>query len=88
MTASKFAKTCFFMREIIITPILQGFDQKNHFFERWSWFSLNNLGLALGMDLKFYISVAKELKVKVRKFLGLIPTFVEVTREKHVGGPF
>ena len=76
------------MREIIITPILQRFDQKNHFFERWSWFNLNNLGLALGMDLKFYISVAKELKVKVRKFLGLIPTFVEVTREKHVGGLF
>ena len=28
----------------------------------------------------------KELKVKVRKFLGLILTFAEVTREKQVGG--
>ena len=36
--------------------------------------------------MKFYISVAKELKGNVRKFLGQVPTFVEVTREKLVGG--
>ena len=42
------------------------------------------------MDLKFYTSVAKGLKVKARKFLGLIPTFVEVTGKKlaGVGGLF
>ena len=28
----------------------------------------NNLGLALGITLKFYTSVAKGLKLKVRKF--------------------
>ena len=28
------------------------------------------------------------LKLKVRKFLGLIPRFVEVTGKKLVGGPF
>ena len=38
------------------------------------------------MDLKFYISVAKGLELKVRKFWGLISTFVEVTGEKLVGG--
>ena len=38
------------------------------------------------MALKIYTSVAKELKLKVRKFLGLIPTFVEVTWKKVVGG--
>ena len=43
-------------------------------------------GTALGTNLKFYISVEKELKLKVRKFSGLIPTFVEVTRKKLVGG--
>ena len=43
------------------------------------------MGLALGMALKFKASLAKELKLKVRKFLGLIPTFVEVTGEKLVG---
>ena len=48
----------------------------------------NNLGLVLGTNVKFYISVAKGLKLKVKKFLGLILTFVEVTGEKLVGGLF
>ena len=46
------------------------------------------MGLVRGMDLKFYTSAEKELKLKVIKFLGLIPTFVEVTWEKLVGGLF
>ena len=62
--------------------------RKTTFFEGWSWFKFNNLGLTLGTNLKFYTSVAKGLKLKVRKFWGLIPTFVEVTREKLVGGSF
>ena len=37
------------------------------------------------MALKFYTSVEKGLKLKIRKFGGLIPTFVEVTEEKLVG---
>ena len=40
------------------------------------------------MALKFYISVAKILKLKVRKILWLNPTFVEVSGEKLVGGLF
>ena len=40
------------------------------------------------MNLKFYISVTKGLKLKVGKFLGLILTFVEVLGEKLVGGLF
>ena len=59
--------------------------RKTAFFDRWSWFKFNNLGLALGTNFKFYTSVAKGLKLKVRKFLGLIPTFVEITEEKLVG---
>ena len=70
----------------VITSILQGFDQKNCFFRKWSWFKFNNLGLALGMTLKFYTNLAQGLKLKVRKFWGQIPTFVEVTGEKPVGG--
>ena len=46
----------------------------------------NNLGLALGMALKFYTSLTKGLKLKVRTFERLIPTFVEVTGEELVGG--
>ena len=63
-------------------------NRKIAFFEGWSCFKFNNLRLPLGTNLKFYISVAKGLKLKVRRFWGLIPTFVEVTREKLVGGSF
>ena len=62
--------------------------RKTAFFDGWSWFKFNNLGLALGTNLKFYTSVAKGLKLKVRKFWGPNPTFVEVTGEKLVGGSF
>ena len=41
-----------------------------------------------GMALKFYTSEKTiRLKVKVRIFLGLIFTLVEVTGQKLVGGP-
>ena len=40
------------------------------------------------MALKFYTSMAKGLKLKVRMFRGLIPTFVEVVGEKLIGGTF
>ena len=46
----------------------------------WDWHKAPNL--------KFYTSLLKGLKLKVRKFWGLIPTFVEVTGEKLVGGFF
>ena len=59
--------------------------RRNNFFEGCSWFKFNNLGLALGMALKCYTSVAKGLKLKVRTFWWL---FVEVTKEKLVGGRF
>ena len=60
--------------------------RKTAFFERWSWFKFDNLRLALDTKLKFYTSVAKGLKLKVRKFWELIPTFVEVAGEKLVKG--
>ena len=40
--------------------------------------------LALSLTLKFYTSVTKGLKLKIRKILRIIPTFVEVTAEKKV----
>ena len=64
------------MREITITSILQGFDQKNLFFEGYPWFSFKDLALTLVMVLNSYTKVAKGLKLKVRKFWGLIRTFV------------
>ena len=56
--------------------------RKIAFFEGWSWFKFNNLGVVLITDLKLDTSVAKGLKLKVRKFWWLILTFVEVTRAK------
>ena len=55
--------------------------RKITFFEGWSWLKFNNVELALGRNLKFYTNMAKGLKWKVRKFLGTIPTFAEVTGE-------
>ena len=60
--------------------------RKTAFFEGWSWFKFNKLGMALGTNLKFYTSVKKGSKLKVRKFCGIVPSFVEVTEEKLVGG--
>ena len=82
----KFGNSSISVKEVITTSILSGFDQKNRIFERWSWLKFNNLKLALSTNLKFWPSVAKGLKLKVRKFLGLIPTFVEVTGENWSEG--
>ena len=59
--------------------------KKPIFFKGWSWPKFNNLGLALGINLKIYTSKEKRLKLKFREFWGLIPRFVEVTGEKLVG---
>ena len=83
----KFGDSSTSMREIIITSIFcKDLTRKTIYFEGRCWFKFNNLRLALGMAFKFYKSVAKGLRLKVKKFGGLIPTFVEVTGEKLVGG--
>ena len=79
----KFGNCIISIREVITTSVLWGFDHKG-----WSWFKFNNLGLALGANLKFYTSVTKGSKLKVTKCWGLILTFVEVPGEKLVGGLF
>ena len=75
-----------FISEVAITSILKGFDQKNNFFVACFWFKFNNLVLVLGMALEFCKSVEKEFKLKLRKFLGPISTFVEITGEKLLEG--
>ena len=57
------------------------------FFEKWSQFKFNNLALALGTNLKCYSSVAKGLKLNVRKFWRQVSTFAEVTGEKLLTPP-
>ena len=82
----KFANSSNSLRESY-TQFYKNLARKATFFEGWPWFKFNNLGLALGMTLKFYTSVTKELKLKVTKFYGLTPTFVEITWESLVGEP-
>ena len=36
----------------------------------WLWFMFNNLGLALGANFKFYLSLEKGYKLKVERFAG------------------
>ena len=45
----------------------------------WYWY------LTIGVDLKFYSSVAKGLRLKVRMFWGLIPRFEKIAVEKMEG---
>ena len=40
------------------------------------------------MILTVHTSVTKRLKLKVRKFLEIIPTFIEIVGEKVVGMTF
>ena len=71
--------TVAFLSEKLSQPqFYKNLTKKNAFFEGWSWFRFSNLRLALGTNLKFYTVVAKGLKLKVRKFWELIPTFEEV----------
>ena len=44
------------------------------------------MGLLLGKKLTYYTSVAKGLKLNVRRFLGLILAFLKVTEKELVGG--
>ena len=46
------------------------------------------MGLARGMALEFYTSVANELKIKARNFYRQNPRFVEVTEGKLLGEAF
>ena len=66
----KFGNSSISVTEVIVTSIIKGFDQKNHFFERWSWFKFNNLGLALGTNLKLQTIMTNGLKLKVTSFGG------------------
>ena len=54
---------------------------KKHCFEGWSRFKFNNLGLAIGMGLKFY---NRKLKTKIQNVLETNSNVLEVTGKKLV----
>ena len=73
------------MKEFLITSILDGFDQTKTIFLRDALGSSSIIwGLAHVFPLKFYTSVVKPLRLRVRKVLELSPTLVEVTGKKLV----
>ena len=58
--------TAAFLWEKLSQPqFYKDLTRKIAFFEGWSWFKFNNLGLARGANLKFCTSVAKGFKIKV-----------------------
>ena len=55
----------FYERSYHDLNVLKIWLEKPLFWGGWSWFKFNNLELSLGITLKFYTSVAKNLKRKV-----------------------
>ena len=72
--------------KVIKTSILQRLAEKPYFCG--VLLVQVNLGRALVVVFKFYNIVAKGLKLKVKMFLGVIPTFIEITVDKLAGGLF
>ena len=58
----------FLLEKLSQPQFYKDLTRKIVFFERWSSFKFNNLGLARGKNLKFCTSVVKGLKLKVRNF--------------------
>ena len=84
----KFGNSSILWEKLSYLQFYKDLTRKIIFSERKSWFKLSNLRLALDMALKFYTSLAIGLKLKVKTFWRLIPTFVEVTGERLEGGLF
>ena len=58
---SKFGKSSILFNEKSYEPqFYEDLTRKNKFLEVQSWFKFKNLGLALGMALNIYTSVAKD----------------------------
>ena len=60
--------TLAFLREKLSQPqFYKDLPRKTTFFERWSWFKFNNLGVELGTNLH---QCGKSVKTKSQKVLG------------------
>ena len=60
--------------------------KKKQFFEGCSCFKFNNLGLTLGMTMKFYMSFVKGLKLKVRNVDGQFLRLWKLQEKNCLGG--
>ena len=66
----KFFNLSISMTEFIISQVYKDLTRKTTFFEGWSWFKFNNLGLTLGTNLKFLPVWQKGKNYKSESFLG------------------
>ena len=66
------------MREVIITSILHGLDQKNQVFSGCSWPNCNYLGIVLGMTI--LRKCGKTVETEIQKYLlGVcLPTWSKI----------
>ena len=78
----KFGNPSISMKEV---ANLKDLIRKTACFEGWPWLKFNNLVLTLGTNLKFYTSLEKGLKLKVRTIWELIPTFVSYVCSSYSG---
>lgn len=76
----KFGNYSVFMTEVIIRS-----DLKTDLFGEMSWFKLNNLGLILGMTLKYWSRVPKRFKLKSKSLRAKCKVWKSY-REKLVRG--
>ena len=74
--------------EVFATSISKGFDQKNNLFWSVVLIQVQWFGTATKYGLEILHQSSKRVEAKSQKVLGLTPTFVEVTEEKHVVGAF
>ena len=81
----KFGNPSMFIREVIITSIL---TRKPNFFEGYSWFRFYNLGLALGIVLKYLQQCGKRVKTKLQKVFEASSYVCRNYRRKTGRGPF
>ena len=84
----KFGNSSISMREVIITSILSRFDQKSRFCWRVVLVQVKNFLADTRYKLEILHQCDKKTKLRIRKFCGITPTFVEITEGKLVRGSF
>ena len=65
LSCESFGNSSISMGNVIVfykSLFYKSLTRKTTYFEQWSCFKFNNLGLALGMDLKFDTNMTKDLK--------------------------
>ena len=88
VTWPKFGNSKIFMREVIITSSLQGFDQKNHFFWRVVLVQVQQFGTDTRNELEILHQCGKTIKTKSQKVLGGNSYICRSYKGKTGRGPF